>query len=55
LKVINLHQQEKEMIQLAIDNNRAAQQNLFSIFSKNVICRMYVKDVHQAEDVMITS
>ena len=45
------------MIQLAIDNNRAAQQKIYSQFSPKMlsICRMYVKDVHQAEDVMITS
>lgn len=57
MKVINLHQQEKEIIQLAIDNNRQAQQQIYSRFSPKMlsICRLYVKDVQQAEDVMITS
>ncbi|WP_367771964.1 RNA polymerase sigma factor [Flavobacterium sp. WC2421] len=57
MKVINLHQEEKEMIQLAVENNRQAQQQIYSRFSPKMlsICRLYVKDVQQAEDVMITS
>lgn len=45
------------MIQLAIDNNRRAQQQIYSRFSPKMlsICRLYVKDLHQAEDIMITS
>lgn len=45
------------MIQLAVDNNRQAQQQIYSRFSPKMlsICRLYVKDVQQAEDVMITS
>ena len=57
MKVINLHQEEEEMIQLAVENNRQAQQQIYSRFSPKMlsICRLYVKDVQQAEDVMITS
>ncbi|NRT11573.1 RNA polymerase sigma factor [Flavobacterium sp. 14A] len=57
MKVINLHQEERKMIQLAVDNNRQAQQQIYSRFSPKMlsICRLYVKDVQQAEDVMITS
>lgn len=57
MKVINLHQEEKELIQLAVDNNRQAQQQIYSRFSPKMlsICRLYVKDLQQAEDVMITS
>ena len=45
------------MIQLAVDNNRQAQQQIYSRFSPKMlsICRLYVKDLQQAEDVMITS
>jgi RNA polymerase sigma-70 factor, ECF subfamily len=57
MKVINLHQQEKELISLAIENNRQAQQAIYSKFSSKMlsVCRMYIKDVHQAEDIMITA
>ena len=45
------------MIKLAVDNNRQAQQQIYSRFAPKMlsICRLYVKDVQQAEDVMITS
>jgi RNA polymerase sigma-70 factor (ECF subfamily) len=57
MKVIQLHQEEAEIIQLAIDNNRQAQQQIYSKFSSKMlsVCRQYIKDVQLAEDVMITS
>ncbi len=57
MKVINLHQEEKELIELAVDNNRHAQQKIYSKYAPKMlsVCRQYIKDVHQAEDVMITS
>jgi RNA polymerase sigma-70 factor, ECF subfamily len=57
LKVINLHQQENEIIQLAVENNRQAQQKIYTQFSPKMlsVCRQYIKDIHQAEDVMITA
>ncbi len=57
MKVINLHQEEKELIKLAVDNNRHAQQKIYSTHSSKMlsVCRQYIKDVHQAEDIMITS
>lgn len=57
MKVVHLHQEEQAMIQLAVDNNRQAQQQIYSKFSPKMlsICRLYVKDVQQAEDVMITA
>jgi RNA polymerase sigma-70 factor (ECF subfamily) len=56
MKVINLHQEEKEIIELAVENNRHAQQKLYSKFSPKMlsVCRQYIKDLQQAEDVMIT-
>ena len=57
MKVIQLHQEEKELIAMAIENNRSAQQKLYSKFSPKMlsVCRQYIKDVQQAEDIMITA
>ena len=57
MKVINLHQEEKELIELAVENNRHAQQKIYSKFAPKMlsVCRQYIKDLHQAEDIMITS
>lgn len=57
MKVINLHQEEKEIIQLAVDNNRSAQYQIYSKFSPKMlgVCRQYIKDLHQAEDIMISA
>ncbi len=57
MKVINLHQEEKKLILLAVENNRQAQQKIYAQFSSKMlsVCRQYIKDIHQAEDVMITA
>jgi len=57
LKVINLHQEEKDIIKLAADNNRHAQQKIYVKHAPKMlsICRQYIKDLHLAEDVMITA
>ena len=57
MKVINLHQQEKELIELAVESNRHAQHQIYSKFAPKMlsVCRQYIKDVHQAEDIMITA
>ncbi|MEZ4839458.1 RNA polymerase sigma factor [Flavobacterium sp.] len=57
MKVINLHQDEKKIIQLAVENNRHAQHQIYSKFSPKMlgVCRQYIKDLQQAEDVMITA
>lgn len=57
MKVIALHQEEKELIGLAAENNRHAQQNIYSKHAPKMlgICRQYIKDLHQAEDIMITA
>lgn len=57
MKVINLNQEEHELIGLAVANNRHAQQKIYSKFSPKMlgICRQYIKDIHQAEDIMITA
>ena len=57
MKVINLHQEEKELIELAVENNRHAQHQIYSRYAPKMlsVCRQYIKDVHQAEDIMITA
>jgi RNA polymerase sigma-70 factor (ECF subfamily) len=57
LKVIALHQEEREIIQLAVQNNRQAQQKIYSKYSPKMlgVCRQYIKDLQQAEDIMITA
>lgn len=56
MKVITLYKEEKTLIQHAIENNRHAQQQLYNQFSPRMlsVCRQYIKDLHHAEDVMIT-
>lgn len=57
MKVLYLNQEENEIIRLAIENNRSAQQKIYVKFSSKMlsVCRQYIKDVHQAEDIMITA
>lgn len=57
MKVINLHHEEKELIRLAVENNRQAQQQIYTQFSPKMlsVCRQYIKDIHLAEDIMITA
>lgn len=57
MKVIALHQEERDIIALAVDNNRHAQQKIYSKHAPKMlsICRQYIKDVQQAEDIMITA
>lgn len=56
MKVIALHKNEQQLISEAIANNRQAQQQLYSKYASKMlsVCRQYIKDVHHAEDVMIT-
>jgi RNA polymerase sigma-70 factor (ECF subfamily) len=57
VKVISLHKDEKELIELAVENNRHAQHQIYSKFSPKMlsVCRQYIKDIHEAEDIMITA
>lgn len=57
MKVIHLHQEEQNLIQLAVENNRHAQQQIYTKFAPKMlsVSRQYVKDIQQAEDVMITA
>jgi len=57
MKIIQLHQEEAKVIKLAVENNRQAQQQIYSRFSSKMlsVCRQYIKDIQLAEDVMITA
>lgn len=57
MKIIQLHQDETKIIKLAVENNRQAQQQIYSRFSSKMlsVCRQYIKDIQLAEDVMITA
>lgn len=57
MKVIPLYHEEKKLIQLAVDQNRQAQHQLYLRFSPKMlgVCRQYIKDLHHAEDVMISA
>ncbi|MEN2401597.1 RNA polymerase sigma factor [Flavobacterium sp. MC2016-06] len=57
MKIIQLHQEETKIIKLAVENNRQAQQQIYSKFSSKMlsVCRQYIKDIQLAEDVMITA
>lgn len=57
MKIINLYPDEKELIRLAIQQNRQAQQQLYTKYSPKMlsVCRQYIKDIQEAEDVLITS
>ncbi len=42
---------------MALANNRQAQQKIYSQYASKMlsVCRQYIKDVHNAEDLMITA
>jgi RNA polymerase sigma-70 factor (ECF subfamily) len=55
MKVIQLHKNETKLIQRAAKQNREAQHILYELHSPKMlsVCRYYIKDVHQAEEVML--
>ncbi|GGB82361.1 DNA-directed RNA polymerase sigma-70 factor [Flavobacterium suaedae] len=57
MKVITLHEEEQNIIRQAAENNRHAQQKIYSKHSPKMlgVCRQYIKDIQQAEDIMITA
>src|SRR5690606_25043543 len=42
---------------MAVENNRQAQQKIYSNYAPKMlsVCRQYIKDIHHAEDLMITA
>ncbi|MBD0824689.1 RNA polymerase sigma factor [Aestuariibaculum marinum] len=55
MKVIQLHKNEATLIKRAVKNNREAQHTLFESHAPKMlsVCRYYIKDVCQAEEVMM--
>ena len=55
LKVIQLYKNEAQLIKKAAKNHRDAQQALYEIHAPKMlsVCRYYIKDIHQAEEVML--
>ena len=55
LKVIQLHKNEAQLIKKALQQNRHAQRILFDMHAPKMlsVCRYYISDVHQAEEVML--
>ena len=56
MKIIPLHTQTNQLIADAIQQKREAQHELFALYSPKMlgVCRQYVKDVHHAEDLMLS-
>lgn len=56
MKIISIHKKQTDRIALLIAGNRLAQKQLFEELSPKMlsVCRMYVKNFHDAEDVMLT-
>lgn len=57
MKIISLHQPDIELIALCIAQNRQAQHKLYNRYAPKMlsVCRHYIKDLEQAEDVMIAA
>lgn len=56
MKVISLFHNEGQLLKKAAKDNRRAQQELYERYSPKMlsVARMYIKDVHQAEEVMLS-
>ncbi len=56
MKIIPFKPSLDKLIAEALLQKPSAQEGLYKLFSKKMlsVCRMYVKDVHLAEDVMVT-
>lgn len=56
VKVIQLFKNETQLISRAGNNNREAQRLLYEKYSGKMlsVCRIYIKDIHHAEEVMLT-
>jgi RNA polymerase sigma-70 factor (ECF subfamily) len=57
LKVISLHTNEQDLINAAVKKDRVAQKKIYEKYAPKMlaICNRYIKNIAEAEDVMITS
>lgn len=55
MKIINLHKNQSKLIAAAGQNNRQAQHQLYQLYAPKMlsVCRMYINDLHHAEEVML--
>lgn len=55
VKVIPLYKNETQLIARAAKNHRGSQQHLYTKYSPKMlsVCRMYIKDLHHAEEAML--
>ncbi|BDW91682.1 DNA-directed RNA polymerase sigma-70 factor [Flagellimonas marinaquae] len=55
MKIISLHNNQKQLIKKSIKGDQQAQKLLYEKFSPKMlgVCRQYIKDLHFAEDVMV--
>lgn len=56
-KNITLHIENQQLIEKAKQNNRLAQKQLYELYSSAMlsVCRLYINDLHFAEDVLLKS
>ncbi|MFY7670923.1 RNA polymerase sigma factor [Tenacibaculum sp. MEBiC06402] len=56
MKIISLHNSQASLIKKASNKNREAQKQLFDLYSPKMlgVCRQYVKDLHHAEELMLS-
>lgn len=55
MKVIPLHNNEKRLLKKALKDSKTAQKALYDRHAPKMlsVCRMYIKDTHHAEEVML--
>ena len=56
MKIISLNKTQAQLIRQATKQSREAQQQLFDMYSPKMlgVCRQYVKDLHHAEELMLS-
>ncbi len=56
MKIITIYNNEKQLIKKATAGNPEAQKHIYGKFAPKMlgVCRQYIKDLHFAEDVMIS-
>ncbi len=57
MKVVSLYTSEKKLIEKAIQKSRKAQEYLYQLYASKMlsVCRYYIKDLQEAEDIMVTA
>lgn len=56
MKIIGIHSKERKLIAKALKKDRSAQKKLFESYAPKMlgVCRSYVRDVHHAEELMLS-